>query len=100
MNRTTAQQNSQESLALPPGASPLLLLVTHYYSTHRGGVEKVADELARRLATSNGWSVTWLASDSDPLPEALPALVKPLPMRAWNGIERRLGVPWPIWSLG
>ncbi|MEF8708971.1 MAG: glycosyltransferase family 4 protein [Candidatus Accumulibacter propinquus] len=99
MSRAIAQQNVQVILALPP-ASLCLLLVTHYFSTHRGGVEKVADELVRRLAATNGWSVTWLASDSDPIPEALPTLVKPFSMRAWNGIERRLGIPWPIWSLG
>ncbi|EXI87570.1 MAG: putative glycosyltransferase EpsF [Candidatus Accumulibacter regalis] len=77
-----------------------LVLVTHYFSTHRGGVEKVAAELAHRLTEANGWEVKWLASDSDPLPLDLPAAVNLLPMSAWNVTERRLGVPWPIWSFG
>ena len=77
-----------------------LALVSHYYSTHRGGVEKVALELARRLAAAHGWRVTWLASDVDALPQGLPAGVIPVPVPAWNGIERQLGVPWPIWSPG
>ena len=83
-----------------PASKHRLALVTHYYSTHSGGVEKVAAELARRLAEMHGWSVTWLASDCDPLPQELPAALKLVPMRAWNGIERHMGVPWPIWSPG
>lgn len=77
-----------------------LLLVTHYYPAHGGGVEKVAAELARRLAETHGWSVTWLASDCDPLPQDLPAAVSLVSAHAWNGIECHTGVPWPIWSLG
>ena len=77
-----------------------LLLVTHYYPAHGGGIEKVTDELVRRLATHHGCSVAWLASDTDPTPQALPPGVDALPMRCWNGIERHLGFPWPIWSPG
>ncbi len=77
-----------------------LVLVTHYFSTHGGGVEKVAAELARRLAESHDWQVTWLASDVDARPQDLPAGMIPVPMTAWNGIEQRLGFPWPLWSLG
>lgn len=77
-----------------------LLLVTHYYPAHGGGVEKVAAELGRRLAGTRGWTVTWLASDCDPPPRELSATLNCVPMRAWNGIERRSGIPWPVWSLG
>lgn len=78
---------------------PRLALVTHYYSSHRGGVEKVAAELARRLTEDQGWAVTWLASDVDALPQDLPAGVRLAPVAAWNGTERHLGIPWPVWSL-
>lgn len=77
-----------------------LVLVTHYYPAHGGGVEKVAAELVRRLAEAHGWTITWLASDTDPLPADLPASVCCLPARAWNFVERRLGFPWPVWSPG
>lgn len=77
-----------------------LVLVTHYFSTHRGGVELVAAELARRLSETHGWALTWIASDTDLLPEKVPPAVRLLPARAWNGIERNIGVPWPVWSLG
>lgn len=75
-----------------------LALVTHYFPAHRGGVEKVAAELAIRLAEVHGWTVTWMASDVDPLPDGLPGSVRLVPAQTWNGIERRVGVPWPIWS--
>lgn len=79
--------------------SKRLLLVTHYYPAHGGGVEKVAAELGKRLATVHGWTVTWCASDVDPTPRDVASTIDLAPMRAWNGLERRLGIPWPIWAL-
>lgn len=74
-------------------ARPRVLLVTHYFPAHRGGVEIVAHELARRLTPHV--SLRWLAADCDP-PPALPgARVEPQP--AWNVCERTLGLPWPLW---
>ena len=75
-----------------------IVLVTHYYPAHRGGIELVAGELARRLAGGHGAEIAWHASDCDP-PPAIPG-VTCSPARAWNGIERRAGVPYPVWSLG
>ncbi len=74
-------------------------MITHYFSTHGGGVENVAGALAARLARDFGQNIAWLASDTDPVPGSFPKGVKCLPMAAWNGLERRFGVPWPIWSL-
>lgn len=62
-------------------------------------MEQVAAELAKRLAENHGWSITWIASDADPSPDNLPLSVRLLPAHAWNGIERKIGVPWPVWSL-
>jgi glycosyltransferase involved in cell wall biosynthesis len=73
-----------------------VLLVTHYYPAHLGGVERVAGELAARLAARHGVALEWHASDCDPAP-ALPG-VRCGPARACNAIERRLGVPYPLWS--
>lgn len=75
-----------------------LVVITHYFPAHHGGVEQVAAELAGRLAEAHGWAVTWMASDVDPPPDGLPDSVRLVPAQAWNGIERRIGVPWPIWS--
>jgi glycosyltransferase involved in cell wall biosynthesis len=75
-----------------------IALVTHYYPAHRGGIELVAGELARRLAAGHGAQITWHASDCDAPPD-IPGVACE-PGRAWNGIERRAGVPYPVWSPG
>ena len=75
-----------------------VVLVTHYFSTHRGGVENVAGQLAERLVEDGSFQVTWFASDCD-LPPATRVGLSMAPMRSWNGIER-LGLPWPIWGVG
>ncbi|TAK85441.1 MAG: glycosyltransferase family 1 protein [Betaproteobacteria bacterium] len=76
-----------------------ILLVTHYYSTHRGGVEAVAHRLAIALLQDQDLAVQWIASDSDPVPPSLPGRLQCLPAASWNGIERVLGLPFPLWSL-
>jgi glycosyltransferase involved in cell wall biosynthesis len=75
-----------------------LTLVTHYFPAHRGGVELVAAEIARRLAARHGAEVSWHASDCD-RPPSFPG-VTCFAARSWNGIERRAGVPYPLWSFG
>jgi glycosyltransferase involved in cell wall biosynthesis len=73
-----------------------ILLVTHYFPAHRGGLEKVAGEMARRLLAAGNCEIAWFASDTDPAPD-LPGL-RATPVRSWNGFERRFGVPVPLWS--
>lgn len=73
-------------------------LVTHYFSTHRGGVEKVAGELATRLARTGRYAITWLSSDASATPSSLAGL-EIVPINAWNGLER-IAFPWPIWGFG
>ena len=75
-----------------------VLVVTHYYSTHGGGIEIVAGALARVLAASH--QVTWVASDCDPIPSGLERLVTFVPMRSANTIERLTGLPFPLWGPG
>jgi phosphatidylinositol alpha-1,6-mannosyltransferase len=73
-----------------------VVLVSHYYPAHRGGIELVAGELAARLAARHGIRLEWHASDCDSAP-VLPG-VRCVPARTCNLIERRLGVPYPLWS--
>jgi phosphatidyl-myo-inositol dimannoside synthase len=77
----------------PATVMPRLLLVTHYFPAHRGGVEIVAGELASRLASA--FDLRWLAADCDPAP-SLP-WARAEGQAAWNGLER-FGLPWPIWG--
>lgn len=73
-----------------------ITLVTHYFPGHRGGIERVAGELAGRLAAEHGAGIEWHASDCDP-PPSIPG-VEAVPAASCNTIEKRLGVPYPIWS--
>src|SRR5262249_46207683 len=72
-----------------------VLLVTHYYSEHRGGVEMVAGELARRFV-HQGAQVVGVAGNCAP-PQDDDGFRR-WPMPAWNFTERRLGFPYPLWS--
>lgn len=74
-----------------------VLLVTHYYPAHRGGVERIAGQLAERLAADGVAEVEWHASDCDPPPPGAPG-VRAAPAPSFNLAERRLGFPYPLWS--
>lgn len=79
-------------------AGPLhITLVTHYYPSHRGGVERVAGQLAERLAAAGVAEIDWHASDCDAPPPAAPGL-SATPAPSWNMLERAIGVPYPLWS--
>ena len=79
-----------------PGAPPrpAVLLVTDYYPVHGGGLEIVAGQLATRLSSEA--EIRWFAA------APTGGLTHPgltlRPMRSWNGLERRLGLPVPIAS--
>jgi glycosyltransferase involved in cell wall biosynthesis len=86
------------TVADPSAPAPLrIALVTHYFPSHRGGVEVVAGEIAARLARSGAAEITWHASDTDSPPDGVPGLTC-VPACAWNFTERRLGLPFPIWG--
>ena len=65
-----------------------ILLVTHYYPEHAGGIEIIAGQIATRLAR-RGVEVCWAASDSGETAD--PTGVTRLPMSACNLAERRPG---------
>ena len=74
-----------------------LVVVTHYFPAHRGGIELVADALIRELVGDGAATVEWFASDCDQPPAGGPSLtVKPMP--SWNGLETQTGLPYPLWS--
>ena len=74
-----------------------ITLVTHFFPAHSGGVERVAGELASRLARAGAVRIDWHASDCDPPPPETSGL-RCTPARSWNAVERRLGFPYPVWS--
>lgn len=72
-----------------------IVLVTHFYPAHGGGVENVAAQLATRM-TAEGADIVWCASDTD-APPHLPG-VSCDPMTTFNSVERITGFPFPLWS--
>ena len=74
-----------------------LTLVTHYFPGHRGGVERVAWEIASRLARTGAAEIVWHSSATDAPPADEPGL-RCVCVPACNIIERRLGLPFPLWS--
>lgn len=71
-----------------------VLLVTHYFPPHHGGIENVAATQARLLAGS-GNHVTIVTSripSDDTLDEAYTTIRVP----AYNVLEERLGIPYPL----
>jgi len=72
-------------------------MVTHYFPSHGGGIERVAGHLANALVRSHGYRMTWMASSGDAMP---PEPARCLAVPAWNVVERCSGIPYPIWSPG
>jgi starch synthase len=73
-----------------------VLTVTHYFSSHGGGIEIVAGHLCRQWRAL-GHEVCWAASDADPPPDLRG--IKAVPLRSFNLIERITGLPMPILSV-
>jgi glycosyltransferase involved in cell wall biosynthesis len=77
-----------------------IVIVSHYALPHVGGIEVVVDRIAREL-TARGHLVTHVTSGSLrpgelPLPEPPPYEVVRLP--AINVLERRAGLPYPLFE--
>jgi glycosyltransferase involved in cell wall biosynthesis len=72
-----------------------IAMVSHYFESHRGGVEIVAGQLAQAF-TRLGQRVTWIACDCD-APPADPAICeRAIALPAGNALEKRTGVPYPV----
>lgn len=69
-----------------------ILMVSHYFEEHRGGVEIVAGCLARRFA-AGAREICWLAT-GDHLDDSNG--VRKEKLEAWNFVERRFGLPYPL----
>lgn len=74
-----------------------VLMVTHYFDSHPGGIEIVARQIFHRLVGSD-CHITWAAANVSPHPRAL-AYGTSLPLNTWNGLEKAIGLPFPIPSL-
>ena len=74
-----------------------LLTVTHYFPSHGGGIERVAERLTDEFCKQNV-VVEWLSADTDPPPG--PTWNRnTISVRAFNVVERCIQLPYPIWSI-
>lgn len=71
-----------------------IVMASHYFASHRGGVEIVADELYRGLS-ERGQEVVWLAGDVTPPPEA-EGKSRAVGLPVLNFVEKKFGLPLPI----
>jgi alpha-maltose-1-phosphate synthase len=71
-----------------------IAIVSHYFESHRGGVEIVAGALARSFARL-GHRAVWLACDATPPPDDADG-VAAVALPASNALENRLGLPLPF----
>lgn len=75
------------------------LVVSHLALPHVGGVENLVDLEIRALVNA-GHAVTLVTSDgtgrgNEP---QYPSTVRVIRVRAWHALERRLGIPYPLFS--
>ena len=79
-------------------SSHRILVVTHYFAAHGGGVEVVAHQLLQQLSAQHpGWQFDWCASADENSPTDSSNITHHA-MANWNGVEAKLGVPYPLWS--
>lgn len=73
-------------------------MVTHYFASHEGGIELVAEKLFRGLARRQ-CEVVWAAANVSEAP-ADDAGGTALPLKTWNAGEAITGLPFPVPSVG
>ena len=75
-----------------------LLMVTHYFESHRSGIELIAGRLMRELVCLEQ-EVVWVASNATPPPDGDYGS-RAVALNAINITERYLGIPFPIPGFG
>ena len=71
-----------------------ILILSHYFQAHRGGVEIVAGRLAEELAAL-GCEMQWLATGDEGAEATCPALRR-RSLAASNLVEEKLALPYPL----
>lgn len=74
-----------------------LVTVSHFYPSHGGGLEKVAENLVGGLAQC-GFRICWFSSDTDIPPNFGLQDVVTVPVSTSNIVERLTQLPYPLWS--
>ncbi|MCK5450023.1 glycosyltransferase family 4 protein [Candidatus Pacearchaeota archaeon] len=76
-----------------------VLIVTHYFQPHVGGIEIVAYNQAKELV-KQGHEVTIVSSKiGDEKEREIIDGIKIIRVKAWNFFEKKFGIPYPVFSL-
>ena len=75
-----------------------VVVVSAFFTAHGGGIEAVAGHLANEF--SKDLDITWMAGGpSSEVPKSTqPQLLRIAHAESINLLERRFGLPWPIWG--
>lgn len=86
--------------AAASGAEPMrLLVVSAFFDTHGGGVEVVAGKLAEQMVRL-GHDVHWMAGGArGEVPDNSLGGLTVIHAGSWDPLERRTGLPAPVWSF-
>jgi glycosyltransferase involved in cell wall biosynthesis len=71
-----------------------ILMASHYFASHKGGVEIVAEALFHEF-TDKGQEVVWIAGDATPQPESV-GRSRTVSLPVFNFMEEKTGLPFPI----
>ncbi len=76
-----------------------ILVGSAYFESHRGGIEIVAGRLAREFRRA-GHRAAWMAADATSPPPCNSVCDRAVPLKAFNSMERWLGIPLPVPGFG
>jgi glycosyltransferase involved in cell wall biosynthesis len=75
-----------------------ILMASHYFASHKGGVEIVAEALYTAFS-KKGIEVVWMAGGASPQPEQVQKS-RSVSLPIFNFVEDRIGLPFPIPTVG
>ncbi len=75
-----------------------ILLLTHYYSNHTGGIEFAAQRTAENITSSEKFLITWLAADIEIPPRNLDRIICK-PQKFYNFLEKLFPFSYHIPSI-
>ena len=73
-----------------------ILLLTHYFHNHVGGVETIAFNIAKDLAAK--YKITWVASKVDSFNLKDSNEITFISVPCLNLLEQYFGIPFPLWN--
>lgn len=74
-----------------------VLIFTHYFPAHRGGIEKVCEEITNRMVKNYPIELSWISSNQCHYPQV--DNIQCYSVQSNNFLENKFGIPYPIWNI-